>query len=160
WFAEYLRERPDDLGVRWLWNVASMTLGEYPRKVPAAYMIPPDVFRSKVDCGRFRNVASTVGLDTRGSNMLGGSAFDDFNGDGRPDILVLSGDWDLGGSLFVNRGDGRFEDRGTSAGLGDQRMSVNLVHADFDNDGDLDVLALRGGWESPYPLSLLRNRGD
>ena len=51
------------------------------------------------------------GLDSRGPNMLGGSAFDDFNGDGRPDILVLSGDWDRGGSLFVNRGDGRFEER-------------------------------------------------
>jgi hypothetical protein len=160
WFTEYLGERPDDLGVRWLLNIASMTLGEYPEKVPAADLIPPEVFRSSRQSVRFVNVAPRVGLDSRGPNMLGGSAFDDFNGDGRPDILVLSGDWDLGGSLFINRGDGTFEDRGRSAGLADQKMVVNLVHADYDNDGDLDVLALRGGWETPYRLSLLRNRGD
>ena len=160
WFTEYLKERPADLGVRWLLNIAYMTLGDYPEKVPADFLIPPDAYRSKLDTGRFLNVAPLVGLDSRGPNMLGGSVFDDFTGDGRPDILVLSGDWDLGGSLFVNRGDGRFEDRGTSAGLADQRLSVNLAHADFDNDGDLDVLALRGGWETPYRLSLLRNKGD
>ena len=160
WFTEYLGERPDDLGVRWLLNIAAMTLGEYPDQVPAAYRIPPETYTSTVRTVRFVNVAPSVGLDSRGPNMLGGSAFDDFNGDGRPDILVLSGDCDLGGSLFVNRGDGRFEDRGATAGLADQKLSVNLVHADYDNDGDLDVIALRGGWESPYPLSLLRNRGD
>jgi len=159
-FTEYLNGRSEDLGVRWLLNLAYMTVGEYPEKVPATFLIPPAAYRSKLDVGRFLNVAPLVGLNSRGPNMLGGSVFDDFNGDGRPDILVLSGDWDKGGSLFVNRGDGTFEDRGTSAGLDDQRMSVNLAHADFDNDGDLDVIALRGGWESPYRLSLLRNKGD
>jgi hypothetical protein len=160
WFTEYLSERPTDLGVRWLLNIAYMTLGEYPEKVPFAHLIPPTVFRSKLDPGRFVNVASTVGLDSRGPNMLGGSVFDDFNGDGRPDILVLSGDWDKGGSLFLNQGDGTFVDRGDRAGLANQRLSVNLAHADYDNDGDLDVVALRGGWETPYRLSLLRNRGN
>jgi len=159
-FTEYLKERPGDLGVRWLLNIAYMTLGEYPQKVPAAFLISPAVYESKYDPGRFLNIAPQVGLDSRGPNMLGGSVFDDFTGDGRPDILVLSGDWDLGGSLFVNRGDGRFDDRGTEAGLAGQKMSVNLSAADFDNDGDLDVLALRGGWESPYRLSLLRNQGN
>ncbi len=160
WFTDYLDERPNDLGVKWLLNIAYMTLGEYPVKVPPAHLIPPEAYTSRLDVGRFLNVATAVGLDRRGPNMLGGSAFDDFNGDGRPDILILSGDWDLGGSLFINRGDGRFEDSGVSAGLGDQRMAANLVHGDYDNDGDLDVVALRGGWETPYRLSLLRNRGE
>ncbi len=159
WFTEYLNERPTDLGVRWLLNI-DMTLGEYPEKVPVTHLIPPAIYRSKLDPGRFENVAAIVGLDSRGPNMLGGSVFDDFNGDGRPDILVLSGDWDKGGSLFINRGNGTFVDQGESAGLADQRMSVNLAHADFDNDGDLDVVALRGGWETPYRLSLLRNQGN
>src|SRR5262249_15101455 len=59
-----------------------------------------------------------------------------------------------------NGADGTSEHRGTWAGLADQKMAVTLVHADYDNDGDADVLALRGGWETPYRLSLLRNRGD
>ena len=40
-----------------------------------------------------------------------------------------------------------------------QIYALNLTRADFDNDGNLDVLLLRGGWESPAPLSLLRNSG-
>ena len=39
-------------------------------------------------------------------------------------------------------------------------MSLNACHADFDNDGALDILLLRGGWEVPRRMSLLRNRGD
>ena len=159
-FTDYLTERPADLGITWLLNIAYMTLGEHPQKVPSSWLIAPPVPASRSDVGRFLNVAPVAGINSRGPNMLGGSVFDDFTGDGRPDILVLSGDWDLGGSLFVNRGDGTFEDRGRAAGLADQKMSVNLVPADFDNDGDLDVLALRGGWETPYRLSLLRNRGN
>ena len=38
-------------------------------------------------------------------------------------------------------------------------MSLNLQHADYDNDGNLDVLILRGGWEGPARMSLLRNKG-
>ena len=92
--------------------------------------------------------------------MAGGSVFDDFTGDGLPDILTSSFDVDLGGSLFVNRGDGTFEDRSVSSGLASQPLAVNTSQADFDNDGRLDVLLLRGGWETPYPLSLLRNKGE
>ena len=32
-FTEYLRQFPDDLEVRWLLNLAHMTLGEHPGKV-------------------------------------------------------------------------------------------------------------------------------
>ena len=46
------------------------------------------------------------------------------------------------------------------AGLGDQVYALNVARADFDNDGDLDVVLLRGGWESPMRLSLLRNKGN
>jgi len=36
---------------------------------------------------------------------------------------------------------------------------MGVAAADYDNDGDLDVLLLRGGWERPMRLSLLRNSG-
>jgi hypothetical protein len=158
-FTAYLDEAPRDLRVLWLLNIAYMTLGEYPEKVPPRYLIPIEHFRSAVDVGRFENVASWVGLGARGPNLAGGSIFDDFTGDGLPDLFTTSLDADLGASFFLNRGDGTFEERSASAGLGDQVYALNVTRADFDNDGDLDVLLLRGAWEKPMRLSLLKNNG-
>lgn len=159
-FLAYLEERPGDVRMRWLLNLAYMTLGEYPEKVPPQYLIPLDRFRSKVDAGRFFNVAPLVGLNGRGTNQAGGSIFDDFNGDGLPDILATSIDPDDGASLFINGGNGKFEDRTGASGLASQTYALNVARADFDNDGNLDVLLLRGGWEKPARLSLMRNKGN
>ena len=126
-FTAYLEWSPGDLAVRWLLNIAYMTLGEYPEKVPPAFLIPLDSFRSKLDVGAFENVAPRVGLTYRGPNLAGGSIFDDFNGDGLPDLFTTSIDVDLGASLFINRGDGTFEDRSTAAGLSDQVYALNLA---------------------------------
>jgi hypothetical protein len=159
-FRTYLEQSPDDLGIRWLLNIAYMTLGEYPDKVPPELLISLHPFQSRLDVGRFENVASRAGLTVRGANLAGGSVFDDFTGDDLPDLLTSSYDVDLGASFFVNRGDGTFEDRSVSSGLASQPLAINTSHADFDNDGHLDVLLIRGGWETPYPLSLLRNKGN
>jgi hypothetical protein len=136
-----------------------MTLGEYPEKVPAEYRIPVDRYRSTITVGRFRNVAKLVGLTERGPTLAGGSIFDDFTGDGLPDLFTTSIDADRPAALFVNLGNGHFENRAQSAGLSKQIYALNVTRADFDNDGNLDVLLLRGGWESAAPLSLLRNTG-
>ncbi len=159
-FTAYLEKRPEDIGVRWLLNVAYMTLGEYPEKVPAQYLIPMERFRSKIDVGRFRNVAARVGLDALGENNAGGCIVDDFDGDGLLDAFMTNLDPERGPGLFINRGDGTFDERSGSAGLAGQVGAANATHADYDNDGDLDVLLLRGGWEWAKRPSLLRNRGD
>ena len=159
WFTDYLDEWPGDLRVRWLLNIAEMTLGEYPDKVPPRYLIPVEPFRSKLDLGRFENVATRVGLIARGPDLAGGCIFDDFTGDGRPDVFTTTFDVDHGASLYVNRGDGTFEDRSAAAGLDDQVYALNVTRADYDNDGQLDVLLLRGAWEKPARMSLLRNKG-
>jgi hypothetical protein len=39
----------------------------------------------------------------------------------------------------------------------DQLGSLNILQADYNNDGCMDILALRGGWEFPLRMSLLRN---
>ncbi len=158
-FKAYLEWAPGDLRARWLLNLAYMTLGEYPEHVPRAFLIPPDSFRSKLDVGRFANVASLVGVGVRGPNLAGGSIFDDFTGDDLPDIFTTSIDADMGASLYVNHGDGTFEDRSAAAGLSSQIYVLNLARADYDNDGNPDVVLLRGAWEKPRRLSLLRNKG-
>ncbi len=159
-FASYLEWAPGDLRVRWLLNLAYMTLGEYPEKVPRQYLVPLEPYRSPLDVGRFENVASRVGLGSRGPNLAGGSIFDDFNGDGLPDLFTTSVDDDFGASLFINRNDGTFQESATAAGLSQQVFALNLARADFDNDGNPDVVLLRGAWEKPARLSLLRNKGS
>jgi len=159
-FTQYLEKRPDDLGIRWLLNIAYMTLGEYPDHVPKAYLIPLEPFRSKIDVGRFPNVSARVGLDVLGENDAGGCIVDDFNGDGLLDLVTSNVDPLKGPAIFINRGNGTFEERSASSGLADQVGAANATHADYDNDGDLDLLLLRGGWEWAKRPSLMRNKGD
>ena len=158
-FTAYLDEWPGDLRVRWLLNLAYMTLGEYPQNVPPAYLIPLDRFRSKIDVGRFANVASQAGLGLRGPTLAGGSLFDDFSGEGLPDLFTTSIDADRGSSLFVNRGDGTFEDRSSQAGLDRQVYALNVTRADFDNDGNLDVLLCAGPGRSQLGCRCCGTRG-
>ena len=159
-FTAYLEKRPEDIGIRWLLNLAYMTLGEYPEKVPAAHLISLDPFRSRIDVGRFPNVAARVGLDAKGENNAGGCIVDDLDGDGLLDVFTSNIDPGRGPSLFLNRGNGTFQEPEGPTGLADQVGAANATHADFDNDGDLDILLLRGGWERPLRPSLLRNRGN
>src|SRR5580704_7606212 len=51
-------------------------------------------------------------------------------------------------------------DHTTQAGLSNQLGGLNMVAADYNNDGCMDLLVLRGGWEMPMRRSLLRNNCD
>ena len=149
------------LGARWLLNIAYMTIGEYPHGVPKQYLIPPTAFESDEEFPRFANIASGLGLDT--FSLSGGALGEDFDGDGFLDLMVSTSD--MAGQLrfLRNQGDGRFVDLTESAQLTGIVGGLNLVQADYDNDGNVDALVLRGGWFAEvgqHPNSLLRNRGD
>jgi tetratricopeptide (TPR) repeat protein len=154
-FKEYLGQHPDELEVRWLLNLAYMTLGEYPAGVPAAYLIPEQDFHSKESIGRFKDVASAAGLNV--FREAGGVIVDDFDNDGLLDVVVSSMDVCDPIRFFHNNGDGTFSDRTERAGLMNQLGGLNILQADYNNDGCMDILVLRGGWEFPERKSLLRN---
>jgi hypothetical protein len=159
-FSRYLARQPEDLGAAWLLNVAYMTLGEYPSAVPAHLLLPLGRFGAAADDPRrMVNVAARVGLNARDESMAGACLVDDFDGDGRLDVFMPTTEPARGAIFLRNRGDGTFEDVSDPAGLTEQVLSLNACHADFDNDGALDVLMLRGAWEVPRRMSLLRNRG-
>jgi len=155
YFKTYLNERPGDLEVKWLLNLAYVTLGEYPAGVPAEYLIPEENFQSKQDIGRFVDMAPAAGLNV--FREAGGVIVDDFENDGLLDVVVSSMDVCDPIRFFHNDGDGTFSDRTQQAGLMNQTGGLNIVQADYNNDGCMDILVLRGGWEFPQRLSLLRN---
>jgi hypothetical protein len=157
-FTEYLQFNPNDLGGRWLLNLAYMTLGEYPGHVPPRYRIPPETFRSKDDIGQFRNVAPELGLDKL--ELAGGAIMDDFDNDGLLDIVVTSIDPQVAMSFYKNQGDGTFKERAEAAGLAGQTGGLYCVQTDYNNDGWLDIFVCRGGWWGPMRPSLLRNNRD
>jgi tetratricopeptide (TPR) repeat protein len=157
YFLKYLDQTPDALEVRWLLNFAYMTLGGYPEKVPKKYLIPPSAFASG-DIGHFVDVASKAGLNL--FSMAGGLIVDDFENNGRFDVVTSSFDNCGPMHYFHNNGDGTFADTTSHAGLADQLGGLNIVQADYNNDGCIDILVLRGAWEVAQRKSLLRNNCD
>lgn len=158
------RTQPQDeihLKSRWLLNIAWMTLGEHPQAVPEKHLIPPEAFASTTSFVRFKNIAQQLKLDTFSTS--GGAIVDDFDNDNYLDLIVAP--WDPRDQIkwFRNRQDGSFEDRTSSSGMEGFCGGLNLIQADYDNDGDTDFLVLRGAWlgnQGAHPNSLMRNNGD
>jgi hypothetical protein len=159
-FTEYLRQFPDDLDVRWLLNVAHMTLGEYPTGVDPAYLVSLDRWQNcEFDIGKFRDIGHLVHVNRL--NLAGGAVMDDFDNDGLLDIVTTTLDATEHMVFYKNMGDGTFEDRTKEAKLLDQLGGLNVVQADYNNDGHLDLFIPRGAWLNlPMRPTLLRNNGD
>ena len=149
---------PDNLQTRWLLNLSAMVLGTHPRDVPQPARLPSDLFAGSDAAPRFSEVAAVAGLGRL--DIAGGTIADDFDNDGLTDVVFSSVDFCSPVRLYRNRGDGTFEDRTTAAGLSSQLGGLNATHADYDNDGWLDLFIHRGGWEFPMRNSLLHNNGD
>ena len=133
-----------------------MTLGKYPAGVPKEHLLAPSLFASAEDIGRFTDVAPRVGLDAIFSEA-GGLIVDDFDNDGLFDIVTSNWDFCAPMHFFHNNGDGTFADRSAQSGLASQLGGLNIIQTDYNNDGCLDILVLRGGWETAQRKSLLRN---
>src|ERR1700689_1168434 len=88
-----------------------------------------------------------------------GIAIGDYDGDGRPDIFVVSKTGTC--RLFRNLGDWRFEDVTERAGVGDQGAAAKVwkfgaTFVDVNNDGLLDLYVCR--YDAPNLLYI--NQGD
>ncbi len=159
-FTEYLEQFPDDLEVRWLLNLAGMTLGEHPTGIDTRYRLPLDRWlRCEFDIGRFRNVADVAGVNR--FNHAGGGIMEDFDNDGFLDIVVTALSPAAPMGFYRNKSDGTFEDRTQPAGLSGQLGGLYCVQTDYNNDGQMDIYIPRGAWLSiPIRPSLLRNNGN
>lgn len=159
-FTEYLEQFPDDLEVRWLLNLAHMTLGEHPQKVDPRFLVRINSFlKSEFDIGQFRDIGHLVGVNKL--NQAGGAIMDDFDNDGLLDIVTTEFSPETSMTYFHNAGNGHFEDRTKATKLDDMLGGLNCVQGDYNNDGRLDIFVVRGAWMSiPIRPSLLRNNAD
>ena len=164
WFERVLRKAPEKsaiwLRALWLYNIAHMTLGQYPDEIPKEWRVPQRAFEPKGGFPSFTNISQRKGLDT--FSLAGGAIVDDFNGDCQLDIVVSN--YDTYGQMhFFENEQGEFIDSTKQAGLTGLLGGLNLVQTDYDNDGFLDLFVLRGGWFQSggrHPNSLLHNNGD
>jgi len=156
----YLTANGEDLAARWLFNILAMTLGQHPDGVPEKWRIDPHRHEAKVGVPRFTDRAPQLGINT--FNLAGGVVVDDFDADGWLDIVTSTSDPFGSLTYYRNTGKGGFAERTAAAGLNDQLGGLNLIGADYDNDGDVDLLVLRGAWQfddGEVRNSLLRNNG-
>lgn len=158
---ELLAHNPNDYECQNLLNIAHMTLGQYPDKVPEEFRIPEAYFKSSADFTHFSDIGTALGVDV--DQKAGGTCVDDFNGDGYLDIIAASWGYEDQIKYFENDGAGGFTDKTFDAGLKGVFGGKNLRHTDYNNDGHMDFLVLRGGWlhnSGAIPNSLMRNNGD
>jgi hypothetical protein len=134
-------------------------------------MCPNFVFINRGN-GTFEDVteSSGAGYDAHGKTHAGmGVDAEDVDGDGRPDLLVTNY-WNEPNSLYMNLGDGMFEDRTPGSGMSSDStpwVGWGCALADFDNDGWPDCFVSNGhvddnlellGYNSPYAQPPLLHR--
>ena len=121
-------------------------------------------FLFKNENGKFKDVgvASGVAVNSQGKptgSMQG--TVGDYDNDGLLDIFVADLRY---GAIYHNLGNGLYEDTTSSSGLEKElsgKGSWGVSFFDYDNDGDLDIVAANGTAEDlilQYPL-LLENDG-
>ncbi len=157
-----LNKFPDDLQSRYLLNIAYMTLGKYPAEVPKQWLIESGVFNQN-NSGNIvlKDIAGKKGVDMNG--ISGGCVVDDLDNDGLLDIMATSYGLNDQIRYMHQMKDGTFKTETTSSGLVGITGGLNMIHADYNNDGFKDIVVLRGGWwgkNAKFPFSLLKNNGN
>ena len=94
---------------------------------------------------RFKDVTADAGINHAGQTW--GASWGDFNADGWPDLWV--GNHSSKPTLYLNKQDGTFENIIDQVWSGDSKaVSEGAAWADFDNDGDQDLVELVGAKEN------------
>ena len=126
----------------------------------AAARVATSVTRRPTQLPTFKQATTQAGIffrhqrHQRAHGIQAGAAFFDFNANGRPDLFMTNANGP--NALYRNNGDGTFTDVAEKAGVTDPlEITIGVACADYDNDGNCDLLETRIGG-----LKLLHNNGD
>lgn len=109
----------------------------YPVPYYAAENGPPNFMMRNNGDGTFRDVTAESGLHRNNTRYSFCCGWNDYNGDGWPDLYVVN---DFGRkNLYRNNGDGTFTDAAAEAGVEDTGAGMSVCWFDFDNDGAGDL---------------------
>ncbi|HSZ16613.1 MAG TPA: CRTAC1 family protein [Terracidiphilus sp.] len=102
---------------------------------------PDHLFHNNGD-GTFTDVSEKAGVADKPGYYGLGAVFADINNDGKPDLLV--GNDSTPNYLYLNKGDGTFEDVSYASGfavngVGQETASMGIAVGDYENNGMLDV---------------------
>ncbi|WP_232835137.1 VCBS repeat-containing protein [Pleomorphovibrio marinus] len=112
---------------------------------------------------KFKDITKEAGVEGKDA-WTTGVVMADVNGDGWLDIYVCySGKGDpekRRNQLFINQGDGTFEEQASSFGLDDPSNSIHALFFDYDLDGDLDMYLLNHNTSVINEIEFDENRRD
>jgi len=124
--------------------------------------------------GSFIDLAKTLGVEddtlpgTTDLKTSWGTAFLDVDNDQHQDLFVADGKvgvflanaTDDPNKLFLNDGQGGFDDISVEAGIDDGKASRSMVYGDYDNDGDLDIFVAIARRDTTFDGHYLLYRND
>lgn len=125
-----------------------------------ANMAPNKLYLNKGDF-EFEDVTETAGVGGTHAWSTGVTVAD-VNADGWPDIYVCnSGDVkgdNRQNELFINNGNGTFDEKAEEYGLADRGFSIHSSFIDYDKDGDLDMYLLNNSFKAIGSFDLTVNQ--
>jgi tetratricopeptide (TPR) repeat protein len=110
---------------------------KYPSPYYDAENGPPNFMMRNNRDATFRDVTSETGMSQNNTRYSFCCRWNDFNGDGWPDLYVVN---DFGRkNLYRNNGNGTFTDVAAEAGVEDVGAGMSVCWFDYDNDGVEDL---------------------